>query len=75
MKKTIYECDRCGAKIADVVYMLTCYAEDVTDGAPVPVSADAAAQNTKQNMVFMRSMEKCLCRKCKDEITDGIFVV
>lgn len=75
MKKTIYECDRCGTEIADVAYTLTCYAEDVTTGIPAPVSAVAAAQNTKQNMVLMHSMERCLCGKCKDEITDGIFVV
>ena len=75
MKKTIYECDRCGDEITDVVYVLTCYAEDVTSGIVGAVSADAAAQNTKQNMVLMHSMEKCLCGKCKDEITDGIFVV
>ena len=75
MKKTIYECDRCGAEIADVAYVLTCYAEDVTPGPLGTISADAAVQNTKQNMVLMHSMEKCLCRKCKDEITDGIFVV
>ena len=75
MKKTIYECDRCGAVIADVAYTLTCYAEDVTPGIPGTNSAGAAAQNTKQNMVLMHSTERCLCGKCKDEITDGIFVV
>lgn len=75
MKKTIYECDRCGAEITDVAYTLTCYAEDVTPGPPCTSSAEAAAQNTKQNMVLMNSMEKCLCRKCKNEITDGVFIV
>lgn len=75
MKKTIYECDHCGAEIADVAYVLTCYAEDVTPGPPATSSTAVAAQNTKQNMVLMHSMEKCLCGKCKDEITDGIFVV
>lgn len=75
MKKTIYECDRCGDEITDVAYTLTCYAEDVSSGILAPVSATAAAQNTRQNMVLMNSMEKCLCNKCKDEITDGVFIV
>ena len=75
MKKTIYVCDRCGAEITDVAYTLTCYAEDVTPGPPITSSAEAAAQNTRQNMVLMNSMEKCLCRKCKNEITDGMFIV
>lgn len=75
MKKTIYECDRCGAEIAGVAYTLTCYAEDVTTGIPGAISQGVAVQNTKQNMVLMHSMERHLCGKCKDEITDGIFVV
>ncbi len=75
MKKTIYECDRCGAVITDVAYTLTCYAEDVTPGAPGTSSTAAAVQNTKQNMVLMSSMEKCLCGKCKDELTNGLFIV
>ena len=75
MKKTIYECDRCGAKITDVAYTLTCYAEDVNPGFPGSVSAGTATRNTKQNMVRMTGIERCLCGKCKDEITDGIFVV
>lgn len=75
MKRTIYECDRCGDEITDVAYTLTCYAADVTPGPVGTSSADAAAQNTKQNMVLMISTEKCLCRKCKDEITDGVFIV
>lgn len=75
MKKTIYECDRCGDVITDVAYTLTCYAEDVTPGPLATSSAATAVQNTKQNMVLMSSMEKCLCRKCKDELTDGLFIV
>ena len=58
-----------------MAYVLTCYAEDVTTSIPGTISAAAAEQNTKQNMVLMYSQEKCLCRKCRDEITDGIFVV
>ena len=75
MKKTIYECDRCGVEIADVAYTLTCYAEDVNPGPLGTISSNVAVQNTKQNMVLMHSKEKCLCGKCKDEITDGIFIV
>lgn len=75
MKKTIYECDRCGAEIADVAYTLTCYAEDVTPGFPGFVSKKVATQNANQNFASAFGVERCLCGKCKDEITDGIFVV
>lgn len=75
MKKTIYICDRCGNEIADVAYTLTCFAGDVSPGANGTVSAEAAMQNLKQNMALMQSVERCLCGKCKDEITDGIFIL
>lgn len=72
MKKTICYCDRCSAEIKYVAYTLTCYAEDLKPGPFGGVCAEAMAQNVKQNMSFT---ERHLCRKCKDEITDGIFVV
>lgn len=75
MKKTIYTCDRCGNEIPDVIYTLTCYAEDVNLGLFGGVSAEVAQQNTKQNQRLMTSMEKHLCRKCKDELTDSLFLV
>lgn len=75
MKKTIYVCDRCGAEIADVAYKLTCYAEDVNPGFPGTISTKTAVQNSNQNLALMCGSEKCLCGKCKDEITDGIFIV
>lgn len=75
MKKTIYVCDRCGDEIADVAYTLTCFAGDVSPGIHGTVSAAVAMQNLKQNMALMQNEERCLCCKCKDEITDGIFIV
>ena len=75
MKKTIYECDRCGAEIADVAYTLTCYAEDLSTGPAGGISSEAIGQNFRQNMILQADGERHLCRKCKDEITDGIFVV
>lgn len=75
MKKTIYVCDRCSAEITDVAYKLTCYAEDVNPRCPGTVSAATAVQNTNQNFAIMSGNEKCLCGKCKDDITDGIFVM
>lgn len=75
MKKTICTCDRCGAEIAYVIYSLTCYAEDVTPGPFGGVSSAVAEQNTKQNTTLMTSREKHLCGKCKDALTDGLFIV
>ena len=72
MKKTIYECDRCGDEITDVAYTLTCYAEAVPGENPAKHIAEISAQNVKQNMSFT---ERHLCRKCKDEITAGIFIL
>lgn len=72
MKKIIYTCDKCGAEIPDVVYSLTCYAEDVSPAPLGGVSFEVAQQNTKQNL---RSDVVHLCRACKDKITDGVFVL
>lgn len=72
MKKTTYKCDRCGAEIADVVYTLTCYAEDVNPRPLGGVPGEVLLQNSRQNHA---SGERHLCGKCKDEITDGVFVV
>ena len=74
MKKTTYKCDRCGAEIADVAYTLTCYADDAASRV-LGVSTEVAAQNMKQNIALMTSKEKHLCGKCKDELTDGLFIV
>ena len=74
MKKTICTCDRCGNSIDDVIYTLTCYAEDVTPGPFGGISAAVAAQNTEQNLRRMASVEKHLCGNCKDALTDGLFI-
>ena len=73
MKKTICFCDRCGEEIADIVFTVTCYAEDLKPGPFV--SGEVALQNTNQNIAIMEKATRHLCRKCKDEITDGIFIV
>lgn len=75
MKKTIYECDRCGTEIADVAYTITCYAEDLNPGPLGGVSSEVAMQNVRQNLLLSEGIERHLCRKCKDEITDGVFVL
>lgn len=72
MKKVTYKCDRCDTEIHDVVFTLTCYAEDVYPGPYGGVSGEVVRQNSRQNHV---TGERHLCGKCKDEITDGIFVV
>lgn len=72
MKKVTYKCDRCHAEISSVVYTITCYAEDVTPGPYGGVSGEVIQQNHRQNHA---TGERHLCSKCKDEITDGIFIV
>lgn len=74
MKKVTYKCDRCGAEIPDVVYTLTCYAEDLCHGPVGGVSGEVVRQNFRQNSRTAIG-DRHLCSKCKDEITDGIFVV
>lgn len=73
MKQTKWICDKCGEEITDVVYSLTCYAQDVTPAALGMVSTEVAAQNMRQNLCS--SAEAHLCRKCKNTITDGVFIV
>ena len=75
MKITTYKCDRCGDVIADVVYTITCYAEDLKPSAVGGVSSNVLLQNSRQNNSLQAIGERHLCGKCKDEITDGIFVV
>ena len=75
MKITTYKCDRCGVEIADVVYTITCYAEDLKSGPVGGVSSDVLLQNSRQNNSLQAVGDRHLCRKCKDEITDGVFVV
>lgn len=74
MKKVTYFCDKCGAEIADVVYELCCWAEDVGRKPLIGMSADVVSQNTAQNKARQETTRH-LCRSCKDLITDGIFVV
>ena len=75
MKKTIYKCDRCHEEIQDVVYTITCYAEDLCPGTVGGCSGEVVRQNCRQNVHLQMTKDRHLCRKCKDEITDGIFVV
>lgn len=73
MKETKWICDKCGEEITGVVYSLTCYAHDANPGAFGTVSTEVASQNMRQN--FSSTKEAHLCRKCKDKITDGVFIV
>lgn len=78
MKRIVYTCDKCGKEISHVAYSLVCYAEDVSAQSGGGISEEAAAQNIKQNMelgTFENKTEKILCKECKDEITDGVFIV
>ncbi len=75
MKKTTYKCDRCGAEITDTVYTITCYAEDLIGGPCGGVSGEVVRQNARQAFSTQTFGERHLCSKCKNEITDGIFVV
>lgn len=75
MKTTVYSCDKCGVNIKDVAYTLTCYAKDLDIGPLGGVSSEVMMQNARQNLGPSASVERHLCRVCKDKITDGIFVV
>lgn len=72
MRKTICICDRCGNEITDgVVYSLTCYAENVS-GEPLGIgSGEVLTQNMKQNLAETKE----LCRECKRDLTDGLFIL
>lgn len=75
MKKTIFCCDRCGEQIPDVVYVLNCYAYAVQPGEAGKHFTELDAQNSRQNAAMAGGTDRHLCRKCKDELTDGIFIV
>ena len=75
MKKIIYSCDRCGEEITDIYFTVTCYAEDLCPGPYGGVAAEVVQQNVRQNVRLSAIGERHLCRKCKDEITDGVFIL
>ena len=77
MKQTIFYCDRCGEKIDDFVYTITVYCEVVPGETIVSYKGFMEKQdhNEKQNAAIAGGTARHLCRKCKDEITDGIFIV
>lgn len=73
MRVSICTCDRCGKEITDgVVYSLTVYAEDVHERCGLSVKA--AMQNMTQNAALALN-SKDLCEECKDDLTDGLFIV
>ena len=72
MKVTKFICDKCGKEITGVVYSLTCYAQVLPGEDAAKVVEEAAAQNVRQSGLHA---EAHLCRECKDEITDGVFIV
>lgn len=76
MKKEIYICDKCGKELTEVVYTLTCFAEDIS-GPACGVKAEVANQNMRQNLelALWGERKKHLCGECKDTLTDGLFIV
>ena len=75
MRRTVCICDRCGKEITEgVVYSLTVYAEDVRSKG-LGASAETVNQNMKQNITRSIDGDKDLCKECKDQITDGLFIV
>ena len=72
MKRTTWICDRCDKEITGTVYTIKCFAEDATPDPTGRISVETAAQNMRQNMA---NATRHLCRACKDEITDGVFIV
>jgi hypothetical protein len=75
MRKTIFCCDRCGEEIKDVVYVLSCYCEVVPGEIAAKHFLELNEQNSRQNAVKGIDVARHLCRKCKDDVTDGIFIV
>ena len=77
MKKTTFCCDRCGEMIRDIVYTITVYGEVVPGAVALNYDDFHEMQllNEKQNAARAEGIDRHLCRACKDDITDGIFVV
>lgn len=73
-KRVTYTCDCCGNEIHDVVYKLTCWAKDANPHH-MRVSGDVIDQNRKQNEAEQDHQSRHLCGKCKDKLTDGLFIV
>lgn len=74
MKTVTYTCDKCGDEIEDVLYELTCWAEDLRPSPFGGSAEEVAQQNIAQNKVRQK-YSRHLCGRCKDKLTDGIFVV
>ena len=70
MKKVVYTCDKCGKELKNIIYTLSCYAKSVSEA---DASLDDLDKIVQQNLKNRR--ERHLCVKCKDEITDGVFIV
>ena len=77
MKKTTFCCDRCGEEIKDIVYTITVYGEVVPGAVALNYEDFHEMQllNEKQNAARADGTDRHLCRKCKNEITDGVFIV
>lgn len=76
MIKKLCICDRCEREVTEgVLYKLTCYAEDVAEAPTGGMSAEATRQNIAQNMARLTKQTRHLCKACKDELTDGLFIL
>lgn len=74
MKNITWICDRCGEEITGVVYTLTCFAHDATPDPLGWTSDEARTHNLNANLSERRE-DRHLCKKCKDAVTDGVFIV
>ena len=77
MKKTTFCCDRCGGEIKDIAYTITVYGEVVPGAVAVDYDdfQEMLLLNEKQNAAKASGIDRHLCRACKNEITDGVFIV
>lgn len=77
MKKITFCCDRCGEEIQDIVYTVTVYGTVVPGATTIRYEdfMETQAHNERQNTAQAGGIDRHLCRKCKDELTDGLFIV
>lgn len=75
MKIAKFYCDKCHRDICGVVYTLTCTASITGPrSATLEEMKAAATQNIRQSNADQRGAVH-ICRDCKDDLTDGLFIV
>lgn len=74
MRRTICFCDRCREEIKNgVVYTMTVYAQSVNPRT-YGEHSEVVNHNLRENARLVDG-EVDLCKACKDDLTDGIFIV